>query len=256
MSKKISPELVADIQESLKQLSTQSPLSCPKCDSPNIVNSVLRGKKNVLFARIHCSHCSETAFFQVDASDFSDDDNQWGQSTLEALQMEWSEWVGLKKRHLYQRPPSSSHRTNFIIFSVMLCIIIFLLADRYYMFGEFGQGSIMYQDTINDYVKRLRKLPCFSAAMKEVMRTVPVYYTSERVYSNHIIQYGEAGVYMGKEMIKIHQSNFWFLGWPKTTRLIETLVHEFIHREHPSWHHNESFYKQLDRDLRCALKHW
>ncbi|MEC8188546.1 MAG: hypothetical protein VX059_07135, partial [SAR324 cluster bacterium] len=78
----------------------------------------------------------------------------------------------------------------------------------------------------------------------------------ERPYHKNRIQYGEAGIYWGEEQIKIHRSNFWFFGYPRKSKLIETLIHELRHRVSPALGHNEMFYQLVNRDTQCALEHW
>ncbi len=178
---------------------------------------------------------------------------------MNSLQQEWNEWVALKRRYLspnYSIRSIQTRRLNIILMSAMIAAALFFLLDQYHLLGIVFEDREARQHTLNQYVTHLTSLPCFSSAMRVKLETIPILYTTESVYRNHEIQYGETGKYWGEFQIKIHRSNFWFFGKPKKSRLIETIIHEVRHRASPGLGHNVRFYQLVQKDTQCALKHW
>ncbi len=239
-------------------------LTCPNCQNTTSISiNPIQGKDGFWFASIDCHRCGEHAFFQMDLPGFDDAPSfyfySWTEKDLASLQQEWDEWVALKQRHLPLKYPHRSlqnKKLNVLLILGMLAGSLFFLLDQYHLLGVIFEDIEARQRTLNQYVTRLTKLPCFSSVMRVKLETVPILYTTESVYRNHDIQYGETGMYWGEFQIKIHRSNFWFFGWPKKSRLIETIIHEARHRASPGLGHNARFYQLVQKDTQCALRHW
>ncbi|MBF0350450.1 MAG: hypothetical protein HQM11_05430 [SAR324 cluster bacterium] len=194
-------------------------------------------------------------FIQVDRPE---KDHDWLLRELPSLQKEWDEWEKIKKLYLYQQELKKrglDYKMILLAGSLFL-VLTFYLSDSAHLLGVWKNPMEFRQQIVNEYVIKLRTLPCFDQGMKNVMLRVPALYTGEDVMHHQSIQYGEAGIYLGQEIIKIYRSNFWFYGSPKKSMLIETLIHEFLHRAKPYWGHQPVFYEKLNKMLYCALKHW
>lgn len=237
-------------------------LKCPQCGKTDVVLDTVQGKTQVdWFANLRCLNCREHAFLQIELSLTSDDEwsPHWTKGQIETLQIEWQEWVAVKKRHLpreYQSPSPQARLYGRFLLGFIVLGTLFFLVDQYHLLGIIGEDIAKRQAIIEQYSQQMVRYPCFSEAMLEKFRTIPMHYTTESVYHHNKIQYGETGWYWGALKIKIHRSNFWFFGWPKKTQLINTIIHEVRHRASPGLGHSPQFYKLVQEDTQCVLQHW
>lgn len=237
-------------------------VECPRCKQSDVDIAPVRGKRGDWFVELKCRNCREHAFLQIDVTDLGEESHNalhWSEDTLKTLQVEWKEWVAMRKRHLpqeYRSLPTQARFSGKILFWLIFLGSLFFVTDQFHLLGLIGEDVSARQTVIDDYAERLSHIPCFSEVMEEKLRTVPIDYTLEGVYGHNKVKYGETGSYFGELRIKIHRSNFWFFGWPKKTQLINTLVHELRHRASPALGHSPLFYELVQEDTQCVLQRW
>ena len=234
-------------------------LACPECGNTNLRATPLEGPDGERFVRVWCRDCDERGFFEITELPENADLEDWPAETVGTLQHEWREWHQWKNRHLHPPPrwPGPVERwLGRLLITGILGVALLLVVDRIQLFGVILEDEIVRQQHIEDYRQQLLRAPCLSPALLRTLRNVPIRYTRERAVHGNFIQYGEAGVYWGEEQIKIHRSNFWFFGTPKTGQLVDTLIHEARHRTSPALGHNARFHLLVNRDTECVLNQW
>ena len=234
-------------------------LVCPECGSTNLRVTPLSGPDGERFARPWCRDCDEWGFFKIPELPHDTAPENWPAEIIRSLQQEWREWHQWKNRHLHPQPrlPGPVERwIGRLLTAGILGITLLLVVDRIQLFGVILEDEALRQQHIEDYRQKLLRSPCLSPAMHHTLRNVPIRYTRERAVHGNFIQYGEAGMYWGEEQIKIHRSNFWFFGTPKTAQLVDTLIHEARHRTSLALGHNARFYLLVSRDTDCVLNQW
>ncbi len=232
-------------------------LQCPACKSEQILLQAGLGQTGEHFVRTHCTACHEQGFFQIEEVPIAENQVLIPE-VLEVVQREWGEWYALKQRYLRPsgvRRPVSPWQTRGLLLLLATLTLFFLTQQLYQVWGV-GEDLVQRQHVIEDYRAQLASTQCLSSSMEAKLRTVPIHYVKERPFHRNFIQYGEAGVYWGEEAIKVFRSNFWFWGAPRSSVLIETLVHEVRHRVSPGLGHNVLFQELVARDTHCALSRW
>ena len=234
-------------------------LACPECGNTNLRATPLEGPDGERFVRVWCRDCDERGFFEITELPENTDLEDWPAETVGTLQHEWREWHQWKNRHLHPPPrwPGPVERwLGRLLIAGILGVARLLVGDRIQLFGVILEDEIVRQQHIEDYRQQLLRAPCLSPALLRTLHNVPIRYTRERAVHGNFIQYGEAGVYWGEEQIKIHRSNFWFFGTPKTGQLVNTLIHEARHRTSPALGHSARFHLLVNRDTECVLNQW
>ncbi len=232
-------------------------LQCPACGSEQVLLQGGLGQTGESFVRSRCTACQEQGFFQVDELP-TPDNEALVPEVLKAIQQEWQEWYALKQRYLHhsrEPRPASRWQTRGLLLLLVSLTLFFLTQQLYQVWGV-GEDLGLRQTVIEDYRAQLEATNCLSSSMEAKLRTVPIHYVKERPFHRNFIQYGEAGVYWGEEAIKVYRSNFWFWGAPRSSVLIETLIHEVRHRVSPGLGHNVLFQELVARDTHCALSRW
>ncbi len=234
-------------------------LACPECGNANLRGTPLEGPDGERFVRLWCRDCDERGFFELPKLPDETAPEDWPAEVLQTLQQEWQEWHQWKNRHLHpqNRQPGPVERwAGRLLVAGIVGVALLLVVDRIQLFGVVLEDETVRQQHIEDYRQKLLRSRCLSPGILRTLRTVPIRYTRERAVHGNFIQYGEAGVYWGEEQIKVHRSNFWFFGTPKTGQLVDTLIHEVRHRTSPALGHSAQFHLLVNRDSDCVLSQW
>ena len=230
-------------------------LECPECGKKDIQSQLWEGQSEEKFLKLACEYCGEQGFFQFNSNP---NNNELGPSLITVseqdqieIQQDWRDWHNWKRRHLdYFREYGSNWAGKYwwLLLIVILSGWGFFFTDQIHMLKGIFENTESRQDIIQSYAVKLAGLPCLSDSMKAKLSDVPILYTRERPYHRGLIQYGEAGIYWGEELIKVHRTNFWFIGLPKRSQLIETLIHEVRHRVSPGLGHGTFFQELVAKD--------
>jgi len=230
-------------------------LLCPSCGNENLFILPMTGHNGQNFLKTLCLKCKEDYFFQLDKNILSNFASH--KNLIKNFQLEWEDWLYLKKKHFNKqiiKKPLLSKFSQLVLFVVFITSILFFNFDRWHLITHLFENHSLSQSYIDEYSKLLLDIHCIPSIMKKKIRTIPILYTREQPVKKNFVQFGEAGVYWGKEQIKIHRSNFWFFGFPKKTQLLNSLVHELRHRINPEIGHNKKFFDLVDKDMECVLK--